>query len=276
MGQSALLLGFLAAFLLAPGGHHRLSAQSQAIGWLEVLQARGEVVLTASPPKPAQVGDRLSKVGDSLRTGPDSSAILKFDQKIGTINVAENTVLRIRRLGRLRSGARVTTLDLNQGQVRLNVRKFHNPASRLDIRSPAGVAAVRGTEYGISLDNNDRMVVATESGLVTAAALGKTVYLEPDFGSRLRPNEPPSDPQRLDRELALKLNRTEINDRQIYASGQVHPLNSVKIAGLGVALDDEGKFEANFSLPDTTSLLDFEVEVSNALGESRSHSLIAW
>lgn len=275
MGRRSFVLSFLAASLLAPVGQGLL-AQSQSIGWLEVRQTKGDVIFTASPPRVARVGDRLSKVGDSLETGPNSSAILRFDQKIGTINVAENTSLRIRRLGRLRSGARVTTLDLGQGQVRLNVRKFHNPSSRLEINSPAGVAAVRGTEYGISLSNDGRMVVATESGLVTAAARGKTIYLEPDFGSRLRPNEQPSAPQRLDRELWLNLNGTEINDRQIYVSGKVHPLNSLFVAGTEVPLDDNGRFDVSLPWPESTSLFDFEIEVRNALGESRGHSLIAW
>lgn len=275
MGRRSFVLGFLAASLLAPVGQGLL-AQPRTIGWLEVMHTQGDVTLIASPPKAAQVGDRLSKVGDSLETGPDSSAILRFDQKIGTVNVAENTSLRIRRLGRLRSGARVTTIDLEQGQVRLNVRKFNNPASRLEIKSPAGVAAVRGTDYGISLSRDGRMVVGTESGLVTAAALGQTVYLEPDFGSRLRPNQQPSDPQPLDRELWLKLDNTEINQRQIYVSGKVDPLNSLFVVGTEVPLDDEGQFDVTLPWPQSTSLFDFEIEVRNALGESRSHSLIAW
>lgn len=269
------MLGLLALSFLFPLGK-KLLAHPHSLPWLEVRKTQGRVILTTSPPAVARVGDRLTKIGDALETGPNSSAILRLDQGIGTINVAEKTSLRIRRLGRLRSGARVTTLDLIQGQVRLNVRKFHNPYSRLDIRTPAGVAAVRGTEYGISLDEDERMVVATESGLVTAAAQGKTVYLEPDFGSRLRPNEPPSSPQRLDRELWLKLDGTEINDRQLYVSGQIHPLNSVRVVGLDVPLDDSGRFETSLPLPDSTSLFDFEVEVRNALGESRSHSLVAW
>lgn len=271
--RRSLVLGFLTTCLVVFLGQG-LSAQTQAIGWLEVKQTQGQVVLTASPPRVARVGDRLSKVGDSLRTGPNSSAILRLDQKIGMINVAENTLLRIQRLGRLRSGARVTTLALDQGQVRLNVRRFHNPASRLEITSPAGVAAVRGTEYGISLDGDNRMIVATESGLVTATAQGKTVFLEPDFGSRLRPNEQPSAPQLLDRELALELNRTEINDRQLYVSGRVHPLNSVIVVGVEVPIDDQGQFEANLTLPNSTSLFEFEIKVKNALGESRSYSII--
>lgn len=275
MGRRSFVLGFLAASLLAPIGQGLL-AQPQSIGWLEVRHTQGNVILTTSPPKVARVGDRLSKVGDALQTGPNSSAILRFDQKIGTVNVAENTSLRIRRLGRLRSGARVTTLDLDQGQVRLNVRKFTNPYSRLEIQSPAGVAAVRGTDYGISLGPDGRMVVATESGLVTAAALGKTVYLEPDFGSRLRPDELPSDPQPLDRELWLNLQNTEINDRQIYISGSIHPLNSVKVFGMDLPVDDDGRFEVSLPMRTPLSLFDFEIEVRNALGENRSYSLITW
>jgi len=265
-------VGLLVVLLTFPG--RSLSAQS--IGWLEVLQTRGRVTLIKSPPRVAQIGDRLSRIGDALETGPNSSAILRLDESIGTINIAENTSLRIRRLGRLRSGARVTKLDLTQGQVRLHIRRFNNFESRLEIQSPAGVAAVRGTEYGISLGQDGRMIIATESGLVTAAALGETVYLEPDFGSRLRPGEPPSPPSRLDRELWLELDGTEINARQLYVSGKIAPLNSVSVAGTEVSVSDQGQFAVTMPLPNSTSLFDFDVVVSNALGEKRSHSLVAW
>ncbi len=275
MGRRSFVLIFLAA-ALACVAFRPVLAQAHSVGWLEVRQTQGRVIITSSPPKMAKVGDRLSKIGDSLETGANSSAILILDRGIGTINVAEKTNLRIRRLARLRSGARVTTLNLDQGQVRLNVRKFNNPESRLEIKSPAGVAAVRGTEYGISLSKDGRMVVATESGLVTAAALGRTVYLEPDFGSRLRPSQLPSPPRLIDHELWIKLDGTEINGRQIYVSGEVDPLNSVSIGDNEIVIDDNGRFEATIPLPNSTSLFDFEIEVSNALGENRQHSLVAW
>lgn len=275
MGRRSFVLSLLITALVCVAFNPVL-AQTRSIGWLEVRQTQGQVIITSSPPKMAKVGDRLSKIGDSLETGANSSAILILDRGIGTINVAEKTNLRIRRLARLRSGARVTTLNLDQGQVRLNVRKFNNPESRLEIKSPAGVAAVRGTEYGISLSKDGRMVVATESGLVTAASLGRTVYLDSDFGSRLRPRELPSPPRLIDHELWIKLDGTEINRRQIYVSGEVDPLNFVTIGGTEIALDDNGRFEASIPLPDSTSLFDFELEVRNALGESRQHSLVAW
>lgn len=244
-------------------------------GWLEVRQISGRVIFTGSPPRAARVGDRLQKIGDSLQTGPRSFSLLRLDRGIGTINVAENTALSIRQMARLRSGARVTTLALDAGQVRLNVRRFTHSQSRLEIVSPAGVAAVRGTEYGISLDDDGRMIVATESGLVTVAAQGKTVFLEPDFGSRLRPRRPPSDPMPLDRELRLELDRTEINLRQVYVRGKIDPLNFLSVAGVTVSVGDDGRFEASVVLPDSPLLFNHEMVVSNALGEHRSYSLVS-
>lgn len=272
LAMLGLLLSWSLASTIALGQNLQLLSN----GWLEVRQTSGRVIVTASPPRAARVGDRLQKIGDSLQTGPNSSSVLRLDDGIGTINVAENTALRIRQMARLRSGARVTTLALDNGQVRLNIRPFTHRESRLDIISPAGVAAVRGTEYGVTVNDDGRMIVATESGLVTAAAQGKTVFLEPNFGSRLRPQQPPSDPMPLDRELRLQIEQTEINDRQIYVRGQIDPLNSVTIAGASVPIDNNGRFEANVPLPDSSLLFDYEIAVSNALGERRSYSLVSW
>jgi hypothetical protein len=266
----AACFAMVLALMLSPGAIAKFAPE----GWLEVKYTQGNVTLAASAMRGAQVGDRLAKSGDSLVTGISSSAILGLDDGIGNINVAEKTTLRIRRLSRLRSGARVTALELDQGQVRLNVRKFTNPESKLEIRSPAGVAAVRGTQYGISVGEDQRMIVATESGLVTAASLGTTVYLEPDFGSRLRPEQPPSPPLRLDRVLNLSISRTEINGQQLSIGGKVDPLNSVRVADADIPIDDQGFFETTIALSDSTLLFDLEIEVSNALGERRKYPLI--
>jgi hypothetical protein len=273
LGRRSLLAGclvMLLAVMFSPGAIAQLSPG----GWLEVKYTQGSVTLTASPPKVARVGDRLAKPGDSLATGSSSSAILSLDNGIGSINVAENTRLRIRRLSKLRSGGRITMLELDQGQVRLNVRKFNNLDSKLEIHSPAGIAAVRGTEYGISVGRDQRMIVATKSGLVSAVSQGKTVLLKPDFGSRLRPEKPPSQPLPLDRLLKLSIERTEINGQQLAIVGTTHPLNSVNVAGVEVPIDDQGSFEAMIPLSNSTSLFDLEIEVSNALGERRKYPVM--
>ncbi|NJN32280.1 MAG: FecR domain-containing protein [Synechococcales cyanobacterium RM1_1_8] len=266
----------MSTLLLAPRTQSPAQAQALAAGWLEVMRADGRVVLRQGSFRAAAVGDRLFQAGDALQTGAAASAILELDDGIGRINVAENTAFTISRLARLRSGARLTTLDLSQGQVRLNVRKFTHAQSRLEIRSPAGVAAVRGTEYGVSLSDDGRMVVATASGLVTASNRGRRVFLEANFGSRLRPGEFPSPPQRLDRQLLLQRSTVELSGQQLYIRGQIDPLNHVSVAGIEIPVDNTGQFDTSITLPDDPLIFDFDIVVSNALGELRIYPLLNW
>lgn len=263
----------LAALLLATP---TIAVSQLSNGWMEIRQTSGRVIITQSPPRPAKVGDRLNKPGDAIETAGSSTALLRLDSGMGSIQVAENTKLRIRKLKKLRDGSRITTLAIEKGQVRTKVRRFTSPRSSLQIMAPAGIAAVRGTEYGVSVSDDGRMVIATESGLVAASAQGATVKLEPGFGSRIREGQRPSPPQKFDKLLKLTVENVEINNSQVHVNGSVHPLNSLVVAGAEVSVGDDGSFEASIEIPtDFTSLAQLYISVSNPLGEEKSYPLLA-
>ncbi len=236
--------------------------------WLEVLQVSGQVTLQASQPRPAQVGDRLVKAGDTLTTGPRSYSLLQLDSGIGTIQVAENTLLQVRNLEKLRNGARVTTLNLKRGQVRLRIRKLSNPDSRFEIHSPTGIAGVRGTEFGVLLNQSQRMVVGTESGLVNASSNGESVDLGPETGSAIFPAEPPLPPLPLDRELRFQLDEVDYREKQVWISGQVNPLNSVIANGVDLDISKTGTFEQLIPARRGQAIA---IAVLNALGDERRY-----
>ena len=262
----------LAALLLAMP----TIAESQlANGWMEIQQTSGKVTITQSPPRPAKVGDRLNKPGDTIETARSSMALLRLDSGMGSIQVAENTKLRIQKLKKLLDGSRITTLAIEKGQVRTKVRRFTSPRSSLQIVSPAGIAAVRGTEYGISVSDDGRMVIATESGLVAATAQGETVELSTGFGSRIREGEKPSPPQKFDKLLKLDVYDIEINDSQLHINGAIHPLNTLAIAGVEVPVEDDGSFEALVEIPSLKSLSQISIAVRNPLGEEKAYPLLA-
>ena len=263
----------LAALLLAMP----TIAESQlANGWMEIRQTSGKVTITQSPPRPAKIGDRLNKPGDTIETANSSTALLRLDSGMGSIQVAENTKLRVQTLKKLWDGSRITSLAIEKGQVRTKVRRFTSPRSSLQIMSPAGIAAVRGTEYGISVSDDGRMIIATESGLVAASAQGKTVELASGFGSRIREGEKPSPPQKFDKLLKLTVDNVEINDSQVHVNGAIHPLNSLVISGVEVPIRDDGSFEASIDIDDGfRSLAQLYISVINPLGEEKAYPLLA-
>uniref|UniRef100_A0ACD5H295 FecR domain-containing protein n=1 Tax=Desertifilum tharense IPPAS B-1220 TaxID=1781255 RepID=A0ACD5H295_9CYAN len=50
------------------------------------------------------------------------------------------------------------------GQARFRVRRFNHPGSSLEIETPAGSSAVRGTEFGVSVHPDGKTGIATREG----------------------------------------------------------------------------------------------------------------
>ncbi len=241
-------------------------------GWLEVQRLQGRVMIQTSAARQAKLGDRLTKPGDVVTTGPGASTVLKVDNRIGTVQVAQNSELRIRQLGVLRNGGWITTLNLDRGQARLKVDKRIMPRNSIfEVHSPSGVAGVRGTNFGVMLNPQNRLVVGTEEGLVEASAEGETVALKANFGSALFPGEPPLPPLELDRKLELNLVEVEFRQGQLWLSGNIYPLNTVFASDQELAVDKNGAFGQLIPIPSGDRL---PLKVTNSVGEEQGYLIV--
>ncbi|MGF1498419.1 MAG: FecR domain-containing protein [Elainellaceae cyanobacterium] len=244
--------------------------------WLEVQQMRGEVTYwQGQSSRPARVGDRLQQVDHGLDTASQSASVLALDTNIGVVRLAENTSLRVGNLLRLADGGRVTSLNVNRGQARLQVRRFTHPSSELEVETPAGVAAVRGTIFGVDVAPAGKTRIATFTGAVEASAQGVTVLVNPGFGTIIVPGEPPTPPRRLDRALRLQPGRVERTGGRIIVRGRVDPVNSVIIGDSVVETAPDGSFRASIGDSPTNFFANYyvEVRVRNPLGEERLHEV---
>jgi hypothetical protein len=269
-------LGLIVAFvaLLTSSGNAIDSVTVRVDRWLAVSQFDGSVtIIQAGKSRAAQSGDRLQNVGDGLTTGNQSTATLEVDTAIGTINVAENTDLKVQALEVLPSDGRITRLQVDRGRVRLQVRPFTNPDSRLEINTPAGVSGVRGTEFGISVSPDGKMGVATLDGKVVTSAEGQDVEVPAGFQNVTIPGEPPSAPVPFTNEPRLTYQIDRIirrGIRRIVLNGQVDPTSSVLIKGKPQAIDRDGRFSLVLPAP---SRLKLSVTVTTALGQAKTYVL---
>ncbi|MEL6223493.1 MAG: FecR family protein [Cyanobacteria bacterium J06627_8] len=265
IGLSVLACGL--SFAALPLGAQQLRLPSSQ-RWLEIQRLQGNVTFRGSETRAAQIGDVLSIRGHGIRTARRALATLTMDTQIGTVRVAESTDLRVRQLDTLPDGARVTVLEVTEGQARFQTRPFTNPNSRLEIRSPSGIAAVRGTEFGVSVSFDGKTSVATESGAVEVSAQGETVIVNPDFGSIIYPGRPPSIPQPIDRTLSLDIDQVQgtINGFDLIA--RVNPLNSVFIDGQEVPVDPNGRVSEAIAAEENVRII-----VRNPLGDERSYTI---
>ena len=248
-----------------------LQAQTVTGGWLQVERLAGNVSINASS---ARVGDRLSSVGQRMTTGPASNASLRLDNSIGSIAVAQNTRMAIQRLSTLSDGARITILDVPHGQVRLQVRTFSNPNSRLELHTPSGVAAVRGTEFGVAVTADGKTSIATLEGQVAAIAQDVSVLIDPGLASIIHPGEPPTAPRPLDRDLDIQWQSQTRRGHRLVLVGQIDPANTLLLGAEEVDISRTGRFEVVMVSGARHRLI--VLTVRNPMGESRTHHLRTW
>lgn len=242
--------------------------------WLEVRQTAGTVQYRRGEAlRPARVGDRLQQVGHGIDTALMSTSVLELDTQIGAVRVAENTRLLVKTLTVLSDGGRVTALRVDRGQARLQIRRFTHPNSELEIETPAGVAAVRGTIFGVTVDEVGKTGVATLSGSVEASAQGETVIVNPGFATTIIPGEPPTEPQPIDRVLQLRTRTIRRTSGGIILSGQADPANLVQVNGQDIATRSNGQFST--FIPSSPLEPYVRVTVRNPVGDERTHEFVA-
>ncbi|MEA5582405.1 FecR family protein [Nodularia harveyana UHCC-0300] len=242
IGNFILLQVGLVAIVQASATDDQLQVKVKR--WLEVRQPVGEVLYSrGKTSQPATSGLRLQAVGDTITTKKNSSAVLSIDIGTGLIKISENTIINIQKLERGEKGEQITQLQVKAGQVRLQLRPFTNPASRLEIESPAGVAGVRGTDFGVNVQQNGTMGVATLTGSVATNAEGQTVLVNAGFQNITIPGEPPSQPVPLQENTDLNIRELSANGNQVRIVGTVDPVNLLIIAQQEQKTDVNGKFD---------------------------------
>ncbi|WP_371260430.1 FecR family protein [Anabaena sp. 90] len=187
------------------------------------------------------------------------------------MEVAENTKLQIQKLHSTSNNGKVTELLLTGGQVRLKVRPLNNRESRLEIKTPAGITGVRGTEFGVSVQPSGKTGVATLKGQVVTSAQGKTVSVNKGFQSFVIPGKPPSPPVRLrdDTSLQIKI-LADMGNQQAKIAGKVDPVNLVILANESLITNQNGEFEVITALPNNRKIA---VSITTPLGKKQKYEL---
>lgn len=240
--------------------------------WLEVRQLAGSVTYRAGSSRGARVGDRFTAAGQGLTTGPGSSAVLTVDDGIGVVRVAENTDLVVTTLNTVAGGGKVTQMNVTRGQARLQVRRFNNPASRLEINTPAGVAAVRGTEFGVTVsDISGKAGISTREGAVSVSAQGRSVLVQSNQFSTIVPGQPPTPPMTITRDMRLDVQEILPQGNQVQITALTEAPNLVFVGGVPVEVSQMGQVKA---LVPGSSGQAINVLVRNPFGDERVYQIL--
>jgi hypothetical protein len=229
-------------------------------GKVQVAITKGESSLTnpQSIKEPAVKG-KLFEQGYKVETSKDSTLELCFSNG-STVLVNPDTLLEIRTFRQVASnliieGAyqkldkepspSVVEIFIVRGKIIGEARKL-NPQSSFTIKSPAGVARIRGTVYSVQYSKNKttrtgNMEVACVKGSVEVTINGSdsgSVPVEP--GRKMNAQAPITDEDEKPAELKKVVTRVAITDKKVIILKDTTGLKpGMKIQGAGIPEDVE-------------------------------------
>src|SRR5438128_2994552 len=153
---AACVVALISAFVVS-------AAQGAEVGKATVRSIRGQAQYAEGANwLPLNVGQIL-KPGSTVRTANESQVDLFMDQNGPVVRLTENTTLRLDKLSFEATGVDTiieTQLDLKSGRI-LGIVKKMAAASKYEIKTPNGVAGIRGTEYDITATSVVRVITGS-------------------------------------------------------------------------------------------------------------------
>ncbi|WP_394790946.1 FecR domain-containing protein [Rhodoferax sp.] len=161
---------------------------------VRLLAAVGDTTLAqgSAPPRSAVAGEMLQAPA-ALHTGADGSATLQFADG-SRVLVRRDSELELRSSQQRTLGqASLVELALLQGSLENQVTHMSESGGRFEIRTPAAVAAVRGTQFRVYAQGNTMRTEVIE-GAVQVANPGGQVTAQAAQGSLAQAGQSPSPP----------------------------------------------------------------------------------
>jgi hypothetical protein len=154
------------------------SAQAAQVGKAVVRVIKGAAECSEGGAWSAlKVGQEI-RPGTVVRTANDSYVDLFLDQNGPMVRLTENTVLGIDKLNFEPTGADTvieTQLDVKSGRIVGIVKKLA-ATSKYEVKTPSGVAGIRGTDYSIGADGS--VYVVSGSVVVVSVKSDGTVVTQ--------------------------------------------------------------------------------------------------
>ena len=173
------------------------------ISWLKekpiparILAVTGEVMLypaAGGEARQVQSGETVA-FGDALETATGASARLQFADQSEVV-IKPGSLLVVNRYRRfLDQQGEQTELRLQRGNIRNTVTPASNDDRTFKVFTPGAVAAVRGTEYYVSVDAGETTRNEVVEGRVDVSARGTHRDVQAGFATLAQLDQPPIEP----------------------------------------------------------------------------------
>lgn len=138
----------------------------------------------------------LIKQGDSIKTEMASTLEITFEDK-SVLFMRPNTLLTIDTSQKKGVFAIINNINLKTGKTISNIKKATGTETRYEVTTPSAIAAARGTDFRISVDEMLSTRAEVLDGKVMVFASGKTVEVKEGEGTFIEKGTPPVTPVRL-------------------------------------------------------------------------------
>ncbi len=164
-----------------------------------IVELTGEATIaghTSDQLVPAQKGMLLWE-GDTIKTVSGSNATLQFTDGSRILVQAESELKVEKLVGYGSTGMADTKVRLKSGRTHNKVIPKTKQGSRFEISTPSAIAAVRGTEYRISAEENGESRTEVLTGAVGVDSSGSSQVVPEGFGTVSYRDRKPLEPVRL-------------------------------------------------------------------------------
>lgn len=118
------------------------------------------------------------------------------------------------------------------------------------VRTPRGVAGVRGTSFGVNVGPNGKTGIDTIDGSVAVAGKEREVIVDAGYWATIDEQGEPTLVKLNPETSTLALNKVlRVGAQNFRLSGQVQPMDLVYINGESIATDSQGRFKVGGALP---------------------------
>jgi hypothetical protein len=163
--------------------------------------ARGPKTISASAKSVVLWQDQINTLANArARVGLDDGSVL---------NVGADSSMRVVKHD---AAAQQTELEITYGKLRTQAQKISKPDGKFEVRTPAGVAGVVGTDFYAAYENNVMNVIVFE-GLVRVCNLaGACVVVKAGQMTNLRTNDSSAPPAPVQATLSMLTSATTDTD----------------------------------------------------------------
>lgn len=192
--------------------HIPLALVKQYPSSAEVISVSGDARWQSAPTtlEPIKVGQKLG-VGTKLFTKDHSRIVIRFADDTET-TLDSNSELSLDAMSVYSGGVMVDTqLKLQQGQLKTRANPSHTLGNHTQIVTPSAIAAVRGTVFRVSADENATRQETLE-GAVKFSAVNQGVLVNKGYGSLAQAGKPPTTPVALLAAVNTRNTKSQYNE----------------------------------------------------------------